>query len=521
MPDVIKKENASNGATASGAVGGAAFQPQQPNPGISSGGGSVVSGIKQMLQVGVLNTGLTDQLKNLDEELRKACEAYGITSVLHIGNVSARIFVRKENLNEGFAVIYDETKAPGYANVVGSALLPEIRRTFTEDGKYNQRNIRQFMLIKPQQYDKFGKLSMIIANSLLRRDSRYLDTLDKFDVENLKVTIDPKIAQAQVEEWAIPAIMPRADLGFTVSSVEKSKSTIDGSDIITETPICSVLGYVEFHKIYNPNYFDNKPMFRPTVTITAISSQIPNLGILPLALAYASDIFIASGGWMTPYLGSNDKNIGALIKDDKGKPVQVKSQMEFNDFVFNYIAKNSQGQPDIGLAIELATALPEVEGVDYLVSDKPSVLSSDLDKFFLLQPGTITPNCIYGPNTYSVILGACVIENQLVDARNLDYIKLAKSCKSPTLDKLLGLLRDDERVRTLQELIGGIAVVDMARHIEFSIDFLNQLIEIACRALRNSYTTWVPVNNMVHGQAAPLHQLTGNSYTSNLTNGIY
>ena len=518
MAEVIKKDVSKT--TASGAVN-SGIGAQTPR--VDTGAKNVVSGLKQMLQVGVLNTGLTDQLQELDEKLRTGCEAYNITSVLHTGNVSARVFARKENLNEGFAVIYDETKSPGYCNIVGSALLPEIRRTFTENGKFNSRNIRQFIIIKPQQYDRFNKLLMIIANNLIRRDSVYLDSLDKFDVRNLKVTIDPKIAMAQVEEWAIPAIMPRADIGFTVSSVEKQKSTIDGSEIITETPIFSVLGYVEFHKVYNPNHFDNTPMFRPTVTITAISSQIPNLGILPLALSYAADIFIASGGWMTPFQvkPEGNINIGALIRDDKGKPVKIKSSLEFNDFVFRHIAKNAQGQPDIGLAIELATALPEVEGVDYLVSDRPAVLAADLDRFFQVPDGTITRNCIYAPNTYSVILGAAVIENQVVDSRYLDYIKLAESCKSPTLEKLLGLLRDDERVRTLQELIGGISVVDMSRHIEFSIEFLNQLIEISCKALRNEYTTWVPIDNVAHGQGVPLYQLSGNSYTGSLTGGIY
>jgi len=121
-----------------------------------------------------------------------------------------------------------------------------------------------------------------------------------------------------------------------------------------------------------------------------------------------------------------------------------------------------------------------------------------------------------------VVLGTCTIENRQVDSRYVDYLKLADTCNSPLLDRLLSVLRDEERIQTKLELLeGGIVATDVAKHVELTVSFVNQMIEASQMALRNDFSNWAVSNNMAQLQQQSVARLPSGSYQSNLMTGIY
>lgn len=507
------RKNPVNGNPGGGNPGGG-------NPG---GKGKVAVTLSDLMSVGSNRNDIAGDLKVFDDEICKLCALKDIDSIIHHGNIVGRVFFDKSNPNQGFAVLYDDTKAV-YLNDASTTApyIVEVRNTFTNNGVLTNKHIRQFIIVKPGQYPYVQAIAAQIIDSLQRRHVGAGLTFNGYIPENLSVTLDSGTALAQCMEWSAPNVAPRADLGFVINEVKETTTVFDSRPVEVIKPLVAVTGYVHMFKVPGPNPYDTTPLFKPMFVITCISTPVPVFGTLPLALAYAADIMISNHGWKAQFDPAKSKhvNIGGLLPPGKnGKRPEIKDIRELNAFIASHIYKAPNGLPEVGLAMEIAASLPEIEGYDYLQCGSEYNFAAECVNFF---EHNISPNVLVQSNCYDLILGQASIQNTIRDSRELDYLKLVNSSTSPNLETLLLPLGGHDYINTQIAILGGgIVECDLTRHLEFTVPFLNSIMEAAVRALRNRHAKWVLSDPTITPQDANVVHLGGNSQGMDLTKRLY
>lgn len=464
--------------------------------------------VLEMLREGIVDTGMGGELSALDEKIAANLGRWKIKSELYIGRITARVFYEESAPERGFALVYDDTRKPGYEAYVSALFAPEIREYYASLwAKGTNCYISQSMIVKTEQYrdpNITDSLTKIIVNTIILGKRSEDITSSQFCLQNLVVDIDAPTAAAQMQAWACPSTTPRHDLGFVVYLQEEDTVQLPRADhnrTMVKHPMFAVTAFVDIRRVGNPQLYESRPMFRPIVTITSITSALPGPGILPMAIAYAADIFISNGGWKEQFRGGKkNKNLGHLLRDEKGKLMSCVTEQDIDKFVAEHvlhIANAGQvfngtniGTPDVGLALELQAGLVEVDGLDYLATGREGLFAELCGEFFQAERA-ICPQVTHGQN-YGVTLGTAIVDRQEIDGRHLDYLMLAEKSKDPNLEKLLYPLQEEKRIVVQNELLGGgVTPSDIAIHFEFNNDFLSDVIGETSKALRNKYVQYV------------------------------
>lgn len=283
------------------------------------------------------------------------------------------------------------------------------------------------------------------------------------------------------------------DFGFVASFADKTNRN-NTSYNQPPTHMFGVSGYVEF--IRN----NNDGMFTPVVHVTDILSVLPTNKILALALPLIGGVIISRNLWKQPFNSiakDNNINLGNLIIDANGKPMEVKSDADYRQVFREYIS-----QPL--LCIDIKSGGADIPGLTRLIRQTEHIkVFNEILEFFGETPLQACPPI--AQNLFREIIGAADgTKNKMIepiDSRDINYLyTVAKAKYNPRLEYLL--TRNDydpvKRFENIKDIYGDITPTHISATTMFENDFLSRVVNKLNETIKIDIpnTTDVPMINM-------------------------
>lgn len=218
-----------------------------------------------------------------------------------------------------------------------SDLAYQIGRILQSEGVQLKNNV----VVLPQDFNHASQMARYIMLSIQNPGTDAFERVNKSCLTGkFKVTMNLGDVNTIMRSWYPLESMPRADIGLILwTKVNKEIPTVGGQDWEWE-PVLAVSAYTQFvdrqtaHG-YMFNGMTSQPKITPKVTITNIQTSIGSPVMYGLAMLFAAEYFIKRNGWLMPYerFGKDIPNIGALVPNTKGKPHNITSQQELQQFL--------------------------------------------------------------------------------------------------------------------------------------------------------------------------------------------
>lgn len=196
--------------------------------------------------------------------------------------------------------------------------------------------VKGAVVIAPQDYNRPEKMAHHIIDTLYGSQIAMAQNMDVTAFtkgSNFIVNTDMAQVRNYMDQISPQSILPRMDVGFVLmcspsnqnprGMYQQGRNNME-TILQNAVPVLAVGGYTEFVKS-NMQAQTDKP-FIPVFRITHIASRVPLTGMIHLALALASDVFLGnSRHWLSQFntFAKNKPNVGNLIQDPQATKENV------------------------------------------------------------------------------------------------------------------------------------------------------------------------------------------------------
>lgn len=211
-------------------------------------------------------------------------------------------------------------------------------------------------VIAAQDYDRAEKMAHHIIDTLYGARTAAAENMDVTSFtkgSNFIINTDMAQVRSYMDQVSPQSVLPRMDVGFVLLCSPAERNNLSGAYgrnrnnteymLQTAIPVLAVGGYTEF--VYNNNaQMGQDKRFVPVFRVTHISSRVPITGMIHLALALASDVFLGNNNrhWLSQFnqFGKNGPNVGNLIFDQQASKENTlwhaQSPQQVNEFLNIY-----------------------------------------------------------------------------------------------------------------------------------------------------------------------------------------
>ena len=198
-------------------------------------------------------------------------------------------------------------------------------------------------VIVPQDYNRAENMGRYIIDMLYGAqlaEAQGMDVTQFTKGSRFIVNTDMNQVRSFMDQISPQTVLPRMDVGFVLRCMPSDSGSMGGmygqqgrnntEEMLQHAvPVLAVGGYTEF--VYDNNTrMGQEKRFIPVFRITHISSRIPITGMIHLALALASDVFLGNNTrhWINQFtaFGKGKPNVGNLIYD----PSETKGNVLWN-----------------------------------------------------------------------------------------------------------------------------------------------------------------------------------------------
>ena len=386
----------------------------------------------------------------------------------------------------------------------------------------------QLVIVNRHDYPKARVMASNVINALVgtTRDELTVDSL-----RNYKLELVPNINQVKpfMERLSPHGIPDRMDFGFNINIVPLQNSGMT-KNIFSQTQderstLASVAGYTTFVR-YNQPYIVNGMAMNssgvtiyPVVHISSIQTPLQVKGILGLVIPLAAISFIDNAQWEFPFrrFDKNQVNIGNLVTDTNGAPLEITTLQEYERFKASYLrgpvlamdVNNGHfmlpGLVDIGMTKEAGAS----DNFDFGVKES-------IARFLKVDTGMLGDlNHPLGQLVATEFGGVVTYGGSYMDSRYVDYLNLCIHNKSQ-LNRIADLLQPNNPPELLANLVREFFPDLDLYYYTHRVLLNSSMLNAAKMFLRKRVSVMTPesgsnyLNSSVYADAANQYQQTNN-----------
>lgn len=327
---------------------------------------------------------------------------------------------------------------------------------------------------------------------------------------NVEFAVDTRLdsVRAMVDRMSPHALMPRMDMGFTVTMrlPRDRNMAVAGQNLAQDSvPFLVVGAYTEVLGPYPDS--TGRPRFVPAIRRTAIYSSIPNLSSLLIAEVLSTEYFVRRGMWKRYYtrFAKGSPNLGQMMPDPNN-PNELwfaKDMAEMETFI------NENFMPPMMLAevVEGHYRIPDIALYSGRAEDYQSILTAAAAMFGVPTPTQVPPPAACVGVEYVGSFGLPGGEQR--DTRSVTYLDEV-AARGSVDDATRAILTNytmlpADKATVVSGLIGTSCTflnqsTLAATHPSFSA-WLSQNVPTSVRLVDadGTYSSFTPVGNMMAG----------------------
>jgi hypothetical protein len=368
--------------------------------------------------------------KSYVEALRRSFDENqtGIKIALHPDSVVARAVVTRNKLaivltfTENYTSVIPATEnSVNFINELEASGVKVVDNIVVVAADYAYVEIMAAHLISVLRAPEVGAIDMTILS---------------FANANNQVNTNVRTATDFARRFFPHAALPPCDIALTLlQPVPRKGANFNGNEEKEMQPILTVTAQTRFvtRNVNNmPTLIGGPKPIIPVVTITGVISPIKGPAIMTTAMILAAETFIKRGGWKQPYMtfGKDKPNIGNLIPDATGKPMELTDHIQVETFIANYCDAPY-------LAYDQVDGKARIPCSD-MISAAPSEFIGLISRFLGTRLGD-NAQLLSGAPTKEYI---GTVDNGNIDSRTIDFLTLVAEGHmtadlAPTIFRLL------------------------------------------------------------------------------------
>lgn len=384
----------------------------------------------------------------------------------------------------------------------------------------------QTIVVSKEDYTRVEKMAAHIVNCFTA--IRLGNNIDAkiFHQMSLSPNTDIRAVRDFIDRRSPHEIQDRVDWGVLLEREVRQNPTIGytADRITSREPVMAIGGYTKFLRVSS---FQGDKIY-PIAVITNITSDIPCMNILAIALPIAATAAIVHGLWRSPYntIGKDKPNLGRLVRDLVNK--ELKWFNTINEMQEEICRSFFYPQ----LAIDIPEGRAHIVGLENYYQNE---LLFDVMARNFFGKGKITTQdgkeAIvdvwqggFKPVSAKYINyeGMVTFEGKDVDTRTVDYLNIVNSMKSTNLqvDQFLAQFPNiDVRLKNIGSILGvdRVRPTYRAETIIFESPFINALANYLQSVIK--YTGEVNVNTEMN--IASILEAQGQNGAIQGNNAIY
>lgn len=388
---------------------------------------------------------LSPACRNFIDTLTKCATAHGLKiDTINTGTTNAQVVYKPGS--SGVALIY-ASGSIGPSKRTYADKISEVVSVFNSRSATALISVITGFVIDESSYDRAENCFAAIFNAIstVEAESNHTINCDSFKVNGMDIPLvastKPEIYREYVRAVSPFGFSERDDIGFLVGIPKQNCPFTEKFDIKPDTHniLFAVTGYTQFVRIdaFNPvaNPMQPAKTVQPVIHITGIISDIPSMVMLPPAITIAAQSFIVHRNWMRPYMTINGKesmNVGNLVMntDPSGNRTTLDVEAPFQA---EQVMQQTCAEPFLCLDITLGRC--GIPGIECILDTKSkngvtvnlqTFLASYFNAKYALHKNIYDNIKVVAGTPVVENTGSMVLDNQVVDSRCGDYLRMFK-----------------------------------------------------------------------------------------------